>query len=114
MYYSTHYKTKWHDTDGDGVMRPSALLVYMQETANIQCREYGMDLTDLHHIEGKGFLLSRIMIKIFSPLRAYEDIEVLAYPVLRHRMKVNYTAVNDKLGVDEVISMIIKETKKAR
>ncbi len=45
---------------------------------------------------------------------SYEDIEVLAYPVLRHRMKVNYTAVNDKLGVDDVISMIIKETKKAR
>ena len=76
MYYSTHYKTKWHDTDGDGVMRPSALLVYMQETANIQCREYGMDLTDLHHVEGKGFLLSRIMVKIFAPIRAYEDIEV--------------------------------------
>ena len=76
MYYSTHYKTKWHDTDGDGVMRPSALLVYMQETANVQCREYGMDLTDLHHKEGKGFLLSRIMVKIFAPIHAYEDIEV--------------------------------------
>ena len=76
MYYSTHYKTKWHDTDGDGVMRPSALLVYMQETANIQCREYGMDLTDLHHIEGKGFLLSRMMVKIFAPIHAYEEIEV--------------------------------------
>ena len=78
MYYSTHYKTKWHDTDGDGVMRPSALLVYMQETANVQCREYGMDLTDLHHKEGKGFLLSRIMVKIFAPLRAYEDMAKIA------------------------------------
>ena len=76
MYYSKSYTTKWHDTDGDGVMRPSALLVYMQETANLQCREYGMDLNDLHHIEGKGFLLSRIMVKIFAPLHAYEDIEV--------------------------------------
>lgn len=76
MYYSTHYITKWHDTDGDGVLRPSALLVYMQETANLQCREYGMDLTDLHHNEGKGFLLSRMMVKVFSPLHAYEDIEV--------------------------------------
>ena len=76
MYYSTHYKTKWHDTDGDGILRPSALLVYMQETANIQCREYGMDLTDLHHKEGKGFLLSRMMVRILTPLHAYEDIEV--------------------------------------
>ncbi len=44
---------------------------------------------------------------------SFEDIETLAYPVLRHRIKINYTAVNDKLGVDDVITMIIKETKKA-
>ena len=76
MYYSQTYKTKWHDTDGGGFMRPSALMVYMQETANVQCREYGMDLNDLHDKEGKGFLLSRMMVKVFAPLHAYEDIEV--------------------------------------
>lgn len=43
---------------------------------------------------------------------AYEDVNQLAYPILRHRIKINYTAINDKLGVDDVISMIIKETKK--
>ena len=81
MYYSKHYTTKWHDTDPDGIMRPSALLVYMQETANLQCREYGMDLTDLHHVEGKGFLLSRIMLRSFAPLHAYEEIEVRTWCV---------------------------------
>ena len=45
---------------------------------------------------------------------SYDDINTLAYPVLRHRMKINFTAVNDKLGVDDVIGMIIKETKKVR
>ena len=45
---------------------------------------------------------------------SYEDIDALACPVLRHRMKINYTAVNEKLSVDDVISMIIKETKKVR
>lgn len=45
---------------------------------------------------------------------SYEDINALAYPVLRHRIKINYTAINDKLTVDDVISMIIKETKKVR
>ena len=45
---------------------------------------------------------------------SYEDINALAYPILRHRIKINYTAINDKLGVDDVISMIIKETKKVR
>ncbi|MBQ7949208.1 MAG: MoxR family ATPase [Clostridia bacterium] len=43
---------------------------------------------------------------------SYEDIDVLAFPVLRHRIKINYTAVNEKLGVDDVIAKIIKETKK--
>ena len=45
---------------------------------------------------------------------AYEDIEALAYPVLRHRIKINYTAVNDKLKTDDVIEMIVKGTKKGR
>ena len=43
---------------------------------------------------------------------SYDDIDALAYPVLRHRIKMNYTAVNDKLTVDDVIAIIIKETKK--
>ncbi len=43
---------------------------------------------------------------------SYADIDALAVPVLRHRIKTNYTAVNDKLTVDEVIALLVKETKK--
>ena len=43
---------------------------------------------------------------------SYEDIEALAYPILRHRIKINYTAINDGLKVDDVIGLIVKETKK--
>ncbi len=43
---------------------------------------------------------------------SYEDIEALAYPIFRHRIKINYTAINDKLTVEDVIALIIKETKK--
>ena len=43
---------------------------------------------------------------------SYEDIEALAYPILRHRIKINYTAVNDRLTVDDVIGLIVKEIKK--
>ena len=43
---------------------------------------------------------------------SYEDIDALAYPIFRHRIKMNYTAINDKLTVEDVISLIIKETKK--
>ncbi len=43
---------------------------------------------------------------------SYEDIDALAYPVLRHRIKLNYNAVNDKLTVDDVIKLLIAENKK--
>ena len=43
---------------------------------------------------------------------SYEDINALARPVLRHRIKINYTAVNEKLTVDDVIGMVIRETSK--
>ena len=42
---------------------------------------------------------------------SYEDISALAYPVLRHRIKINYNAVNDKLSVDDVVKMLINDTK---
>ena len=42
---------------------------------------------------------------------SYEDINALAVPVLRHRIKVNYTAINEHLGVEDVIKMLIKATK---
>lgn len=43
---------------------------------------------------------------------AYEDIDALAAPVLRHRIKINYNAVNDKLSVDDVIRLLVEENKK--
>ena len=43
---------------------------------------------------------------------SYADVEALALPVLRHRIKINYTAINDKLTVDDVIAKLIGEIKK--
>lgn len=44
---------------------------------------------------------------------SYEDIDALALPVLRHRIKINYNAVNDHLSVDDVIALVLKQTKKS-
>lgn len=45
---------------------------------------------------------------------SYEDIDALAAPVLRHRLKINYTAVSEHLSVDDIIEMLIKENKKSK
>ncbi len=44
---------------------------------------------------------------------SYADIDALAPAVLRHRIKVNYAALNEKLTADDVIAMLVKETKKS-
>ena len=41
-----------------------------------------------------------------------QDIDALAYPVLRHRIKINYNAINDRLTIEDVIAQLIKENKK--
>ena len=43
---------------------------------------------------------------------SYEDINALAYPVIRHRIKINYTAINEKLSVDDVIGKLLNENAK--
>ena len=40
---------------------------------------------------------------------SYEDINSLAYPVLRHRIKLNFEAVTGKVTTDQVIGEIIQE-----
>ena len=42
---------------------------------------------------------------------SYKDVKALAYPVLRHRIKLNYNAISDKLTIDDVIKQVINETK---
>jgi MoxR-like ATPase len=40
---------------------------------------------------------------------SYSDINALAYPVLRHRMKLTFEAVAERVSADEIITMIIEE-----
>jgi len=43
---------------------------------------------------------------------AYSDINTLAYPVLRHRIKLNFEAIADRVSADEVIKLILDELGK--
>ncbi len=76
MKYTEKYKIKWHDTDATRKVRPSELLVYMQETANLQFVSCGRDLDKNRDSDGLGFIVSKMSIDIHKPLYAYEDIEV--------------------------------------
>lgn len=76
MKHIEHYQIKWHDTDANRRVQPSRLLAYMQETANLHLRASGMSLDALRDERGLAFLLSRIAIRVYLPLHAYEKIDV--------------------------------------
>lgn len=40
---------------------------------------------------------------------AYEDIDALAFPVLRHRIKLNFEALADRISADEIIAKILAD-----
>lgn len=76
MYFTHTYNTLWHDAGPSGVLRPSALLRYMQETGNRQCRAFGYDLDTMFREDHMGFILARLRMRVLTPLRPYGDIEV--------------------------------------
>ncbi len=43
---------------------------------------------------------------------SYNDVNELAFPVLRHRMKMNFEAIAERVSADKVIEMIIEELGK--
>ena len=40
---------------------------------------------------------------------SYNDVNELAYPVLRHRMKLTFEAIAERISADEIVTMIIDE-----
>ena len=76
MKFSIDYTTRWHDTDACRRVRPSALLVYMQETSNRHVASTGLSLDRLRDEKGLAFILSRIRVSFLRPLSAFEDLTV--------------------------------------
>lgn len=75
MKYTEKYTVKWHDTDASRRVRPSALVVYMQETANRQFVSAKRDLDKERDGAKVAFILSKISLDFLSPVYAYEEIE---------------------------------------
>ena len=76
MKYTENFKIKWHDTDAQRHVRPSEILVYMQETANLHLENMGPSLDALRDDKHLAFILSKIKLVFHAPLHAYDEIRV--------------------------------------
>ncbi len=100
MKFTKNYTTTWHDTDACRRVRPTQLLVYMQETSNKHMKSLGKTIDSLRDGQGLAFLLSKIRLAIYKPLYAYEDITVTTWTVASRGFSFNrfYTiSRNDEL-----------------
>lgn len=76
MKFAQHYITKWHDTDANRQIRPSALVTYLQETANEHLIQVGISLDNLRDRYGLAFILGSISVRVYEPLFSGDAIDV--------------------------------------
>ncbi|MDD6994579.1 MAG: MoxR family ATPase [Candidatus Borkfalkiaceae bacterium] len=114
-------------------------LLKMRETANQipvaeEVMRYAMIITSATHPDGEyageaakkyirvgaspragQALISAAKVKALMKGRfnvAYSDVEELAYPVLRHRVKMNFEAIAKGVSADNAIALILEEVRK--
>ena len=89
MIFSLNYTTRWHDTDANRIVRPTQILVFMQEASNHHIKALGHDLDKLRDEEGLAFLLSKIRLALYKPLYAFENITVETWTVASRGFSFN-------------------------
>lgn len=76
MKFSRDIVVQWYDTDAARTVSASRMMVYMMETANVQCSSYGFGLDSLRDTRGLGFVLGGIQASFKKPLYCGDSITV--------------------------------------
>lgn len=77
--HKERYRVSEHDIDFNGNIRPALLLRYMQETNFLQHYNYPPTLAELREKRGRAFILSRLTMRIYRPLKSQSEIEVSSW-----------------------------------
>ncbi len=78
MKFSYDFKVSSQETDLNGIASATAVMRYMQETANLGHEDYGPTMDELRK-SGKAFILSRAALDIYKPLYAQDKITVTSW-----------------------------------
>jgi len=79
MKHIENYEVRWYETNAARMLRPSALLALMQETANLQFERAGRSLDVLRDEKGLAFILGRLALDMTAPLFAYDKVSVATF-----------------------------------
>ena len=84
MKHIENYEVRWYETNAARMLRPSALLALMQETANLQFERAGRSLDVLRDEKGLAFILGRLALDMPAPLFAYDRVSVATFTCPSH------------------------------
>lgn len=77
--FKVSFTVNSHDTDLNGNVRPSVMLRYLQEAANLQLESTHPTLYELRYDMNKAFLISRAYMEILRPLKNFEKLEAVTW-----------------------------------
>ena len=80
MKYSETFEITSHDIDFNNVLRPDRLQMYLQESADHQMRDEAISYSQLYK-KGISFIVSRMNVEIYKPIRKYDKIKVKTWHV---------------------------------
>lgn len=75
MYYSADYRVGCMDVDVNDIIKPTELVMYLQETANGQMHDRRPSYAELF-AEDKALIITRFSLEIYDEIRQFDNINV--------------------------------------
>lgn len=83
MIFQNTFQVNSHDCDFNHIARPSAVMTYIQECANLHLETYGPTDAEMR-ADGHCFVLSRIGLTLRTPIKAYETLTAETWAAPSH------------------------------
>ena len=74
--FPREYQIRSFETNTTGNLKPTAILQYLQETAEFQLKVQDMDYVDMYMKLHKAYVVSRMSIQIHQQLHKYDHITI--------------------------------------
>lgn len=103
MKFTQTYNIRWHDTNANREITPSAILTLMQETTNKHIQTIYPTLEYIRDELHQAFILSKVYMRFYAPAHAYEDVTVETWTGEESRGFTFYRSFAVKMG-DKVIA----------
>ena len=98
MKFIQNYNVRWHDTNANREITPSAILTLMQETTNKHIQTMYPNLEYIRDVLHQAFILSKVYMRFYEPAYAYDDITVETWTGIESRGFTFYRSFCAKKG----------------